>query len=136
MSNLDAYLTDQFLAERQQLAAIKDEIQKTGQTLVDAFTPKGWPYRIRAVADGSPSKPPRNLSHSTTAMVALSLFKLVGAWRRPSNYGESPWFPPPDVPCAARAKIIADKAFKLLVDDLTDKTTVSTYSGSVQRQHS
>ncbi|KQU64844.1 hypothetical protein ASC75_12575 [Aminobacter sp. DSM 101952] len=78
MTTLDDYLTGQFHVDRQEVISLEETILKTCQTLVSVFDgTNGWPYRIvRGIAPSYSD----TISHSTTAMVALSLFKAAGSW--------------------------------------------------------
>jgi hypothetical protein len=92
MSTLDDYLADQFHTDRQELKHLEETISKTCQTLVDTFaTDTAWPYSLTK----GTTKPPERLSHSTTAMVLLSLQKALGEWK-PPNAGATSFATPPE----------------------------------------
>ena len=108
------------------MAEIEKTIHAAGSTLVYAFKKKGgWPYRLKS--SGTDQRP-KNLSHSTTAMVTLSLLKLIGAWRRPASYGVSLWFDPPqmDAESSKATAEVAKHATELLIANLNPKKKVTT----------
>jgi hypothetical protein len=75
---LDEYLTGQFHTDKQDVRSIEEMILQACRTLAQTYTAgAGWPYRVSA--DGAP--PEVSGSHSTTAMVTLSLKKALGDWR-------------------------------------------------------
>ena len=93
VETLDQYLTDQYLTDQQELARLDRAILETSATLVEAFNKRrGWPYRLKRGAERDVPRKASDVSHSTTAMVALSLLKLIGDWKKPDGFAPTPTF--------------------------------------------
>lgn len=117
MKTLDDYLTSQYLTDGQELARIERIIGDASATLCEAFVSnKGWPYRLKKGTENTrEARPPAVLSQSTTAMVSLSLVKLLGVWKRPGGYPICPSFPPPKIQNKRRLENVARQASELLI---------------------
>lgn len=132
MDSLDQYLTGGYLTDKQELASIERTIQEAVATLLHAYVAEaGWPYRITRLRVDTP---PDSLSQSTTAMVSLSLWKLLHRWQRPKALVITPEFPP--IPLHNREKIanVARSATSLLrgaiIKDGKAVTRSGTYGGN------
>lgn len=77
MDNLDEYLTSGFPVDRRDIEAIEGIVRDVAATFLGRLTSKGWPYALRNRTAG---EEPKKVSVSTTAMIALSLWKLVDQW--------------------------------------------------------
>lgn len=62
-------------------------------------------------------------------MVALSLLKLLGIWKRPSGYPTCPTFPPPKLDTPKNVSVVAHRAIELLLQATAqnDGTHSKTY---------
>jgi hypothetical protein len=131
LETLDQYLTSQYLGDQQELVRLQRTINDTSATLVRAFKATGWPYRLKRGAERlSEERPPSQLSHSTTAMVTMSLVKLVGAWKRPAGLRQIQEFPPPPVQLEKELSKVIQQATNLLLKALTSGRLTGTHSGT------
>src|SRR5690242_10159304 len=127
MQSLDDYLTDQYLADQRELARLELDIQNTSLTLFDEYVAGiGWPYRLKRGAEDDPSEKPSKVSHSTTAMVTLSLVKLLGEWIRPFGDANVPHFPPPKWKSPDNARGVVDGARGLIAAEISKHTGTSS----------
>ena len=73
---LDEYLTGTFHSDRQEITELENYIIDASRTLVDAFDKdKGMPYTVRHDKGAIFGN---QVSQSTTAMVAVSMWRLLG----------------------------------------------------------
>lgn len=127
MDNLDQYLTSAYLIDKQELDSVERVIQEAADTLVHAFEDNGWPYRItRGLVEAAP----KDLSQSTTAMVSLSLWKLLNKWHRPAALVVAPEFPPVLLANDEAVQSVAERATSLLVTKIAGSGTTRTFSGT------
>lgn len=135
MDNLDEYLVGEYHKDRQDLTKLEQSIRDVGLTLCASFDKvRAWPYGLRR---GS-KKNGYSFSQGTTAMVALSLYKLVGYWSKPRGYSPSDEFPRlrfsvdenDDEKAAGGILAAANSATSLLLAEMTKGANVSTDSGT------
>ena len=110
---LQQYLSHAFHTDRQDAAAIEGLIIEAARTLVAAFTNRGWPYKVE---QGSELAAPASPSHSTTAMIALALNRLLGAAKPRLNERYALRFPfdALDRELESDLRIVAMKALEVL----------------------
>lgn len=92
MDDLEKYLQAELPVEQEDLLELDSLICETGTTLITTFNAAtGWPHRVgRDEKNGELSAP----SHFATALVTVTLWKLLGLWDRPQWRGIVPEFPP------------------------------------------
>jgi hypothetical protein len=87
MEQLQEYLTGQFHSEKQEVAQVEQLITEVIKTLLSVFDQQhGWPYEISQSGGVAQT---RKVSQSTTAMVLVSLAKLL-PWSQRSALGVNP----------------------------------------------
>ncbi|MGB9367866.1 MAG: ATP-binding protein [Xanthobacteraceae bacterium] len=138
METLEHYLANEFPSDKQDITRIERLIREASMTLASKLAEKGWPYSISApsnstsVSKAKPSKQKRSpgLSHSTTAMVSLSLWKTLQKWTRPQSIAVSPQFPPIKLDKGAKDKITESATIgtKMLARNLRPKGRWATRS--------
>ncbi|WP_202879922.1 ATP-binding protein [Sinorhizobium meliloti] len=125
MQTLDDYLTGSYLTDTRDISSVEKVIREVSGTLTSSFDKtKGWPYAIHR------QKPIKlnGLSHSTTCMVSLSLWKLLHQWKQPKK--SSPNFPQVEIEDAKTIYDVASSATALLFAEITRNGQVATRSGS------
>ena len=125
MDTLEEYLATEFALDEEHLAAVDQLINEAAETLINSLQRNGWPYRVsRSQAETSKV----SMSHSTLAMVSLSLWKLGGAWKKPLPLGPLPSFPPIKVRDLKALTETATKATELLIKAIVKHRAVKTKS--------
>lgn len=135
MNTLDEYLSGEFHTDRQEVAAIDGLIVEASRTLIFAFTDRGWPYKVE---QANALEAPSNLSHSTTAMAALAIARLLGRTKKRPNEIHALRFPFDAIEPELQADLEAteEKAFNLLVSkegilkDATARTESLTFGNN------
>ncbi len=95
MDALDQYLQGSLPVDQRELADLEKLIGQVGRTLVKHFDEAtAWPHRIAREPD---PKADRQLSHFSTVLITVTLWKLLDMWGRPAWRGFAEKFPPPAV---------------------------------------
>ena len=133
MDPLDEYLIGTFHSDKRDLREIEKYIIDAGQTLVIAFDKdKGMPYTIREY-HGKFFK--EGISQSTTAMVTLAIYRLLGRCSSPEGLAtrgvtDLSYLDHPDKNYKANAEEVADQAAILLLSHLCVNGKYTTHSGT------
>ncbi len=135
MDPLANYIQNDLPTEQRELRELEALIDQTSRTLVVHFNENiGWLHRLAAESSKS-SKTRKYPSHFATALISVTLWKLLDAWDRPPWRGKADAFPSPIADPKLRIEIheTAWQATELLLNNIQARgpmTVSSTYGNN------
>lgn len=130
MDELEGYLQAELPVEQEDLLELNNLICETGTTLITTFNPNtGWPHRVGRDQKSSELSLP---SHFATALVTVTLWKLLGRWNRPQWRGIVPEFPAlvSSSLDLKQVRKIAVQGTELLLKSISTGSAVKTHSAT------